>query len=142
MSVIRQAVAMFRRAWLAYGRPLLRVVRPMSEWTLPSGFAYDPAVDVIRDTTGRVLPNPDAYWVTDTVYIVPARATTDERVLTAAGIIPTGTLYVYVLPQDVATVRNAHAVEAGNVWYDVVEVTAEPIGTEHAWCRVELRRRS
>lgn len=142
MATLGQLVPrIFARAWQRYGRPVMRVVRPIAHWALPAGFAYNPTVDAITDAAGIVLPNPEAYWTTDDVYIVPTGGTADEQVLAAIGVIPAGTIYVFVLPQDAATVRAAHAIEVDGAWYDVVEVSARPVGA-NAWLRVELRRRS
>jgi hypothetical protein len=111
-------------------------------WALPSGFAYDPAVDAIRNSAGVTLPNPEAYWATESIYIVPDDGGGETRVLIAAGVIPAGTLTLSILSDDAATVRAAHAVQVSGAWYDVVEVACEPAGGPGGWCDVQLRRRS
>ena len=142
MATLGQLVPrIFGRAWQRYGQPIMRVVRPLAQWTLPAGFAYNATVDAVTDAVGVVLPNPEAYWATDDVYLVPTGGTAEARALAAIGVLPTGTISVYVLPADAATVRAAHAVEVDGAWYDVAEVSASPVGA-NAWLRVELRRRS
>jgi len=132
----------FGRAWWRYGKPVLVAVRPTTTWTLPTYFAYDPELDVVKNASGVVLPNPEAYWGTDTVYIVPAADTADVKMLVAAGVVPDGTVEVSVLAADLATVRAAHAVQLSGRWYDVTDVTDAPAGAPAVWGIVRLRRRS
>ena len=136
----------FKHAWRRYGKPVMWVVRPPAAWSLPAGFAYDGGLDAITDTaTGSLtLTNPEDYWAGDMVYIVPVGRTADLGVLVAAGVVPEGTVEVYILPADALTVRRAHAVEIAGDWYDVVEVAQGPAGqaTSGQWCRVRLRRRA
>lgn len=137
----RMAQAAFRKAWTRYGKPTMTVVKPIASWSLPDGFAYDTSVDAIRNN-GIILPNPEDYWITEQVYIVPDDPGSDMRVLIAAGIVPSGTLTLSILSNDAETVRAAHAVQVDGAWYDVAEVVCEPAGGPGAWCNVQLRRRS
>lgn len=134
----------FRRAWQRYGRPLMYVVHQISEWSLPAGFSYDDETDSIHNAVGTWLPNEGDYWLGDYVYIVPTRRTADLDVLIAAGVVPEGTVDVYILHSDVEDVRHAHACEISGDWYDVVDVGRAPVGfeTNGVWARVRLRRRA
>jgi hypothetical protein len=145
MSLATSIGSIFQRAWTAYGQPRLTAVRPVSYWGLPAGFAYDPTYDAITDTNHTVLPNPETYWVTDTVYIVPVKRTADLDVLIAAGVVPAGTVDVYILAADMATMGAAHACQINGQWYDVREVALAPVGypgSQGIWARVRLQRRS
>jgi len=135
---------MFWQAWRRYGQPLMTVVRPLGDWNLPAGFAYNAELDVIQDAAGTVLPNPEDYWATDLVYIVPARQTGETRMLMVAGLVPAGTVDVFVLAADLPAVRAAHAVEIDGDWYDMVNVGMEPVGVGSGavWGRVTVQRRS
>ncbi len=133
----------FDQAWRRYGRPRMAAVRPPDRWTLPTGYRYEASVDaVIYDATGDVLPNPEAYWAVDYIYIVPTREAADMRALAAAGVVPEGLTEVLILAEDADTVRAAHAIEIDGQWYDVVGVEHAPPGTGGAWARVQLRRRA
>ena len=133
----------FLQAWRRYGQPVMAVIRPVSQWSLPPGYAYDESVDaVIYGDTGDVLPDPEDYWASDYIYIVPAREAADVRTLVAAGIVPEGITEVLILADDAETVRRAYAIEIDGQWYDVVSVDHAPAGTGGAWARVTLRRRS
>ncbi len=147
MATLAQMIPrIFRQAWRRYGQPFMTVVRPFSDWDLPVGFAYNDELDVIQNAAGIVLPNPEDYWVTDMVYIVPARQTGEARALMVAGLVPAGTVDVFVLATDLPAVRAAHAVEIDGDWYDVVNVGMEPVGvggaTTAVWGRVTVQRRS
>jgi hypothetical protein len=146
MSLATQIASIFQRAWQAYGQPVVTVVRPPSTWALPAGFAYDQTYDAIQNSAGVVLPNPQAYWVTDTVYLVPTKRTADLDVLIAAGVVPAGTVDIYVLAADVATMQAAHACQINGDWYDVKDVGQAPVGYPGGalgiWARVRLQRRS
>lgn len=146
MSLATNVVSIFNRAWLAYGQPVLTAVRPVSAWNLPAGFTYDPTYDALTNGSGTVLPNPQAYWTTDTVYLVPVKRTADLDVLVAAGVVPAGTVDIYVLAADAATMQAAHACQINTQWYDVSDVGQAPVGypggATGIWARVRLQRRS
>ena len=143
----------FRHANRRYGQPYLRAVRPLTQWALPAGFAYDADVDAIRNGAGTVLPNPEAYWATDTIYIVPTASVVstvveniaDRMRLIAGGLIEQGELMVWVAQDDIAKLQVAHAVELGNRWYDVQNIQEAPSGyptQDGLWSLVFLRARS
>lgn len=149
MSLRQQARRIFQRANRRYGQPYLLVVAPLAEWYLPAGFAYDDDVDAIRNGAGVVLPNPESYWVTDTVYIVPT-ATRKYDVMaevfsmTPGGIVPSGTVDLFIEQADVEKVRVAHALQMDKRWYDVQAVQEAPAGYPGGtglWARVTLRVR-
>jgi hypothetical protein len=151
MSLSTRVHRVFTWAWRRYGKPVMYVVRRMAEWTLPAGFSYDDETDSIHDAAGLWLPNPEDYWVGEYIYIVPsvrgwgtASRTADLEVLIAAGIVPAGTIDVFILHDEVDLMREAHAVEVSGDWYDVLEVSRAPIGigVEGIWARVRLTRRS
>lgn len=147
MSLPTQVKAIFRRAWLAYGKPSLLAAPPLDEWTLPSGYGYSASYDGIRTGSGETLNDLGAflasgYFAGETVYIVPVQDTDELRSMAAAGVVPDGTLELYVLAADLATVRAAFAVQIGGLWYDVAAVGAEPSGTTDVWARVRLQRRA
>jgi len=134
---------MFQRAWRAFEKPTLTAIRPIAYWSLPSGWSYDEEVDAIVDSSGTVLPNPEDYWASDTIYIVPLGETADLLNMMTAGLVPSGTVDVLIMQQDVATVNQAHAVQLNGEWYDVVEVAQTPVGhSQGIWARVRLQRRS
>ena len=146
MSLATNVTSIFYRAWLAYGKPVLTAVRPRSAWNLPAGFSYDDNYDAITDAAGTVLPNPQDYWATDMVYIVPTKRTADLDVLIATGVVPAGTIDIFVLAADVATMQVAHAGQINTDWYDVMDVGQAPVGypggATGIWARVRLQRRS
>lgn len=131
----------FRQAWRRYGQPQLAVVKPISAWALPAGYAYDPTADVIRNGSGYILEGLEAYWDITYIPTVPASPASDARVLIAAGIIAAGTLEMLVLAADAPTVRSAHAVEVDGVWYTVKDVSHAAAGNGGEWARVTLTRR-
>lgn len=138
MATLAQRVnQVFRRAWLAYGKPVLTVVRPVDVWNMPAGFAYDADIDRIANASRVVLPNPEDYWVTADVYIVPNKPSNDLRMLMAAGLVPVGTVELGLLSDDAATLENAHAVRYAGHWYNVAAVDSAGIG----WTVVRLVRR-
>lgn len=136
----------FRQAWKAYGKPMLYAVPPVASWNLPAGYAFDSSLDAIRTADGATLTDLDVlaqYYASEPVYIVPTQRTADLEVLVAAGVVPSGTVEVYVLQPDVATLNAAHAVKLHGQWYDVTEPAQAPVG--HApgiWAKVRLQRRS
>ncbi len=133
----------FLTAWQRIGQPRAAVAPPVTEWTLPTGFAYDPTVDAVRDAAGNTLLNWGDYYAAEYLYIVPDLEDADARRLAAAGLTPTGMLEIFVLPQDADLVRRAHAVEIGGYWYDVEEVSGPAgVAADSGWARVRLRRRS
>ncbi|GAB4565353.1 MAG: hypothetical protein Kow0047_15860 [Anaerolineae bacterium] len=134
----------FRRAWTRLGGPRMAVVPPVSEWTLPDGYAYDQATDTVRNAAGDVLLDPSGYYAAEYIDVVPATPGADVQALVAAGVVPEGQMEVMILGDDLAVVQNAHAVEIDGDWYDVVEVAHTPagIGKEQGWARVRLQRRS
>lgn len=134
----------FRLAWHRYGEPSMRVVRPLDEWLLPDGYAYDDATDTVINYYGYILSDEDLFLTADTVYIVPTQRSADLDVLIAAGVVPTGTVDVYILKDDAETVKAAHAIEIDDDWYDVLEVAHAPVGIGDSalWARVRLKRRS
>lgn len=134
----------FRKAWLRYGRPMMWAVRPVADWSLPAGFAYDSETDMIQNGAGLVLTNVEDYWAGGYIYIVPMGRSGDLDVLVAAGIVPEGTVDVYILRDDAPTVKVAHSIEIDGDWYDVLEVAHAPVGIGDSalWARVRLRRRS
>ncbi|HEY65543.1 MAG TPA: hypothetical protein G4O02_13335 [Caldilineae bacterium] len=143
VTLARRVRRVFLQAWRRYGRPVMAVIRPVNQWGLPPGYAYDESLDaVIYGDTGDVLPNPEDYWASDYIYIVPAREAADMRALVAAGIVPEGITEVFILADDAPTVRAAHAIEIDGQWYDVISVDHAPAGTGGVWARVQLRRRS
>ena len=145
MPTLPQRVrGVFLRAWRAYGRPVLSAVRPRAAWSLPAGWAYYAIHDVILDAAGNVRRDSELaeYWVSDMVYIVPQTPSAVQRALVAAGVAPDGTVEVFILPADVATVRDTFAIEMGGLWYDVVGLGAEPPSMTNAWYAVRLQRRS
>ena len=131
----------FRRAWQRYGGPVIAVVRPLAQWALPEGCTYDPTTDVVR-CGDDVVGNPEDYWAVDYIYVVPLPQSGDMRILAAAGVVPTGQESFSILPADISTVREAHAIEIDGLWFNVAEVESMPLGATKAWARVGLTRRS
>jgi hypothetical protein len=134
----------FSLAWRRYGKPLMAVVPPIAQWTLPAGFSYDPETDQVMSAGGVVLDNWGDYYAAEYLYIVPIAPSADRMTLAAAGVVPAGSTDVYVLKADADTARNAHSVQIDGEWYDVVEVARAPLGagSPGTWARVTLQRRS
>jgi hypothetical protein len=107
-------------------------------------------VDTIRNGAGTVLPNPEDYWATDIVYIVPTKSQGDSgaaqlAVLLAGGTVSAGTISIWVLEDDIAKVHAAHAIQIGNRWYTVSNTQEAPSGfpgSSGLWARVTLQGRS
>lgn len=138
MATLAQRVTrVFRRAWLAYGKPAVTVVRPVTAWTLPAGYAYDANLDRIANAQHYILPNPESYWVTDSVDVIPNKPSQDLRMLMAAGLVPVGTIELGLLSTDAATLEAAHAVQYDGHWYNVAAVESAGIG----WSVVRMTRR-
>lgn len=146
MSLKTRVDKIFNRAWKRYGRPQMAVVAPITDWTLPAGFAYDESIDAIANSTHTVILNPEDYWLIDYIYIVPVPPpnTADMDAMLAAGVIPTGLVREYILAIDIPTVREAHAVELNGEWYTVIEAAMAPSGYDPRgiWGVVTLQRRS
>ena len=117
---------------------------PVTDWNLPAGFAYDGTLDVVQSAAGVVLTNVMDYMTGAYLDIVPVKRTADLEVLVAAGVVPAGTVDVYILSADSETVKAAHSIEIDGDWYDVKEVAHGPVGIapEGNWARVTLERRS
>lgn len=145
MSLVTMVRRIFLQAWKQYGKPIMAVVPPIASWSLPAGFSYNRETDQVMNSAGIALFNWGDYYAAEYLYIVPITASADNAMLAAAGVIPSGTSEVYILPDDAATVRVAHSIEMDGDWYDVQEVGRAPIGgntSAGAWARVTLKRRS
>lgn len=148
------APRIFRHANRRYGKPYLRAVRPLTQWALPAGFAYDANVDAITNVSGTVLPNPEDYWVTDTIYIVPVASVVstvvediaDRYRLSPIGFVASGEIMVWVEgATDIERVQVAHSILMGNRWYDVENVQEAPTGYPSAdglWALIRMRARA
>ena len=134
MSLARMIPRIFRRANARFGYPAIDVVRPIADWDLPSGFAYDQTLDLVRDSNGTVLRNVMDYWVTDHIYIVPVRHTLKDDVamlqqLVVNGETTVGALDIWVMgATDIQRVLDAHRVKLGTRWYNVSNVQPFPAG--------------
>ena len=154
MATLNQMIPrIFKHAWQRYGKPTMQAVRPISYWALPAGFAYDQDVDAIRNAAGVVLTNHADYWVTDTIYIVPTRSNPRVRdvaelqELLVTGSVTIGTVEVWILNNnnDLARVREAHAILLGDQWYNLDNQQPAPSGYPDStglWSRVRLRGRT
>lgn len=147
MSLSTRVHSIFRRAWQRYGRPTMSAVPPLSAWSLPAGYTFDASRDGILTGSGAVLNDLDAfeasgYFVGEVIYIVPLQSSDDLRTMVAAGVAPAGSLELYVLSADVATVQEAFAIKLGGLWFNVSSPAVEPSGTGDVWARVRLERRS
>lgn len=140
----------FRHAWLRYGQPTMLVVRPLSDWTLPAGFAYDQTVDCIRNNAGVVIRNPEDYWVTDLVYILPNRSERSGSIaelqeMLVTGQVTSGGIGVWVLGADIAKVKASHAIKLFDEWYELDHQTPQPAGDPSGaglWAYVRLKART
>lgn len=150
MSLAQYASRIFRHANRRYGEPYLTAVRPLADWSLPAGYAYDAHVDAIRNAAGYILTEPQAYWTTDTVYIVPTRSSAEDAsaeafALLAGGVAPGGFTEVWVRQSDITTLRAAHALLLDKRWYDIASLQEAPAGyptTDGLWGRLRLRARA
>lgn len=136
--------AVFKKAHDRYGKPVMWVAAPVTDWSLPAGFTYDSEFDVVQSAAGVVLENVMDYVAGGYINIVPIRRTADLEVLIAAGVVPGGSVDVYILSADTETVKAAHSIEIDGDWYDMREVAHGPVGIapEGNWARVRLERRS
>lgn len=149
-TLAHMASRIFRHANRRFGQPYLSAVRPLAEWDLPVGFSYDRDVDAITNATGTVLPNPEAYWYADTVYIVPSRFsvenfTSEFMTLTPGGIVQGGAIEMWIAQADIEKLRVAHAVLLDKRWYNVESVQEAPSGypgTDGLWARLRLMGRA
>src|SRR5512137_2434719 len=116
----------------------MAVVRPISAWALPAGFAYSARDDRISNAAGLEIHNPEDYWAVDYIYLTPTEDSADRRVMSAAGVVPAGQIAVNILAADIPAVQNAYAVQIGDEWYDVVEVAHNPLGVTSLWAVVTL----
>lgn len=146
MTLAARIKRIFHRAWRRYGQPTMAALSQPADW-LPAGFAWEPSWDAPMNSGGIVLTNASDYYAgyLDTIYIIPAQQTADVRAMVAAGLIPTGTVDVYILAADLATVETAFAVRLDGDWYDVIDPGHAPAGLSGdagLWSRVRLRRRA
>ena len=132
----------FKQAWRQYGKPTATVVRPIDQWNLPGGYAYNEDYDRIMNSAGAVLTGPEAYWVTDTIYIVPNDYSANLQRMIAVGAVPDGTTEFGILTTDLDTVRNGHAIQIDGAWHDVLDTGHAPIGTDETWALIQVKRRS
>lgn len=151
MTTLRHLAGhIFRHANRRFGQPYIQAVRPVTAWSLPAGFSYDRDVDAVTNVTGTVLPNPESYWLTDTVYIVPSRFsvenfTAEFMTLTAGGQVAGGAIEMWIAQADIETLRAAHCVLLDKRIYNVESVQEAPSGypdTSGLWARLRLMGRA
>lgn len=134
----------FRQAWRAMGSKTLSAIGPVSTWTLPTGYAYDPLADAIRHTTsGAVLTPSSTHYsaVTSTIDYVPTGNHSQLQALIEAGIVPAGTLDVWVKNSDKATMLAAWRVQLDGLNYQPDLQSALPAGAPDV-AMIRLRQAS
>lgn len=126
------------------GDPTMTIVRPIAQWTLPSGYAYDDVTDTIRHTsTGAVSTNYSTYWSTDSVDMMPLERSDELRNLILAGIVKEGSFDTLILPDDYATVYAGFRALVDSVEYNILTVRKYPFGVSTAFTYlVRLERRA
>jgi hypothetical protein len=117
----------FSQAHQAFGSLSGEYLPPRSTWVLPAGLSYDPSLDCIVNLAGDCV-DPSGYLATGYFAFVPAAETREEQLLTALGIIPSGTLTIAVRAEDLAFLRQAHALKIGSRWFNVAEISEFPPG--------------
>lgn len=128
---------MFDRVWREQGGLTLTVVRPMAQWSLPAGYAYQEEEDLIRDNSGNVVTNYAALWTTTTVNYIPAALSEMTQTLIVTGMLQPETREVFVWDAAIATVKGCFRVSASSQEYRVNRVTNTP---QAWWGRVVLER--
>lgn len=134
----------FRQAWRAMGSKTLSAIGPVSTWTLPTGYAYDPLADAIRHTTsGAVLTPSSTHYsaVTSTIDYVPTGNHSQLQALIEAGLVPAGTLDVWVKNSDKATMLAAWRVQLDGLNYQPDLQSALPAGAPDV-AMIRLRQAS
>lgn len=134
----------FRQAWRAMGSKTLSAIGPVSTWTLPPGYAYDPLADAIRHTTsGAVLTPSSTHYsaVTSTIDYVPTGNHSQLQALIEAGLVPAGTLDVWVKNSDKATMLAAWRVQLDGLNYQPDLQIALPAGAPDV-AMIRLRQAS
>lgn len=120
----------FRVAHRAMGSKTLSAIGPVSTWTLPSGYAYDPLADAIRHTSGTVLTPSSTHYgaVTSTIDYVPTGNHSQLQALIEAGLVPAGTIDVWVKASDKAAMLAAWRVTLDGLSYQPDLQSALPSG--------------
>lgn len=121
----------WRAAHRAMGSKTLSAIGPIATWTLPAGYAYDPLADAIRHTSsGAVLTPSSTHYsaVTTSIDYVPSGNHSQLQALIEAGLVPAGTLDVWVKASDKATVLAAWRVTLDGLSYQPDLQSALPAG--------------
>lgn len=82
----------------------------------------------------------EAYWTTETVRILPKAGASENLNMFAAGVVVTGIVEFYVMPEDSDTISNAWVIIIDGVQYTVRNVNPEPAGNPR-WVSVSATRR-
>lgn len=134
----------WRAAHRAMGSKTLSAIGPIAIWTLPAGYAYDPLADAIRHTSsGAVLTPSSTHYsaVTTSIDYVPSGNHSQLQALIEAGLVPAGTLDVWVKASDKATVLAAWRVTLDGLSYQPDLQSAVPAGAPDV-AMIRLRQAS
>ena len=74
-TITAAAVRMFNQVHRGFGSPTLRIIGPISTWTLPAGATYNAALDQFEDGEGDVVAVSYAAQPSITVGYVPVAQT-------------------------------------------------------------------
>lgn len=124
------------------GDPTVLIVQPIANWTLPSGYAYDPKRDRIYNSgTNTTLSDYDQYWETDEVDYLPMESE-ELNTMIMAGIVKEGSVAARILPADYTKLSVGFRAIIDGVQYNIKGVTKFPAGAATAYaydCRFERR---
>jgi hypothetical protein len=138
MSEFSAAVdGVFGEIWDAYGRPYLRVYRPISTWTLGAGVTYNPTRDRFEDAEGDAvtISYTTAAGYADVRYVPLTRPSpfAEIAVAMATGAVeqPSVRAYVEYSAATLATLGDYWAIRMGATLYrltDRAEWRYMPVG--------------
>jgi len=118
----------FNRSRIVQKNPIVTVVKPITEWTLPAGYTVDYTLDMITDDFDAVVSDYSSFWETQDVNVLMENRNLAVKGNTLAGMSDSGAQVFYVLAKDVDLVLAAFRIIIGDVQYNVSTVSPEPPG--------------
>lgn len=131
----------FRKVWRILGKPMLKIIKPIDEWTLPGGVLYDRRLDHFVDANGDEVQID--YKAQNGVQLpfIP-QPTSNRLTLTVVGMTTTKQPAVTFLwdAKTEALLRGAWGAVLDGETYHIGTITIIPPGTkEPVEINVELR---
>jgi len=131
---------MFRSDWRRNGSPTLTAVDPIEDW-VPAGYAYDSNFDEVKHQISNTpLADPSLHWTSQAVRYIPSGPTPELRQMINIGVVPVGSAEIFIMGDDMSTIREAYRVIMNGVTYYPSNIEGEPV-PEHTYARVLLERR-